>query len=85
MAYESADEKAVLLNPRRYVMGRPTTSVGKAPVEKKAAVLLRKLAAAGEKNGPHSFQITSPYKNEAGFCGLNATDPPPRRLIGWNV
>jgi hypothetical protein len=24
MAYESADEKAVLLNPRRYVMGRPT-------------------------------------------------------------
>lgn len=74
------------------VKGRPTTSVGKGivnPVEKKAAVLLRKLAAAGEKNGPHSFQITSPYKNEGppAFRALdcrppnNPGDPLPQEFV----
>ena len=59
------------------IKGRPMTSKGKSPVEKKAVVLLRKLAAKGEKNGPHSFQITSPYKNEGppAFRALDCRPP----------
>jgi WD40 repeat protein len=45
------------------VKGRPTTMAGQGFHEKKVSSLLRKLAAAGEKNGPYSWQIASPYKN----------------------
>ena len=64
------------------VKGRPTTTVGKAPMEKRSAVLLRKLAAAGEKNGPHSWQIASPYKDEGppAFHALHCR--PPANLHG---
>ena len=47
------------------VVGRPKTDgPGKPPVERRRAVLLRKLGSSGETAGPNSFKISSPYQNE---------------------
>ena len=66
------------------VVGRPKTDgPGRAPLEKRRAVLLRKLAASAEEtDGPHSFRFASPYPRE-GPLALRSLDcrpmgiPPP--------
>ena len=71
MTYESANEKAVFLNLRRYTALRVPvrTIAGNAGVE--GSVVVEKVLAS----------------NEAGRRGFRSlsTDPPPPRLIGWNI
>ena len=57
------------------VVGRPKTDgPGRAPLEKRRAVLLRKLAASAEEtDGPHSFRFASPYPRE-GPLALRSLD-----------